>query len=108
VVAIDRVVDKKAEGLALMESQFVEGGANGSAETSPKNDAEREAKRQQVRESFKRRSMETANRFRDKLIEIYGDEAGKAVQYAEAFQVCEYGRQPSAEELRKLFPIDAK
>lgn len=107
VVAIDRVVDKKAEGLALMESQFVEGGANGSAETAPKNEAEREAKRQQVRESFKRRAADTANRFRDKLIEIYGEEAGKAVKYAEAFQVCEYGRQPSAEELRKMFPVDA-
>jgi hypothetical protein len=90
-----------------MESQFVEGGANGNAQSAPKNDEEREAKRQQVRENFKRRSADTANRFREKLIELYGEEAGKAVKYAEAFQVCEYGRQPSTEELKKLFPTGA-
>jgi hypothetical protein len=27
------------------------------------------------------------------------------VQYAEAFEICEYGRQPNKEELRKLFPF---
>jgi hypothetical protein len=41
----------------------------------------------------------------DKLIELYGEEAGKQVKYAEAFEVCEYGRRPSLEELRKLFPV---
>ena len=25
--------------------------------------------------------------------------------YAEAFQICEYGRIPSADELRELFPL---
>lgn len=27
------------------------------------------------------------------------------IRYAEAFEVCEYGRRPSEEELRKLFPF---
>ena len=38
-------------------------------------------------------------------IELYGEEKGKQVQYAEAFEVCEYGRQPSPEEIRRLFPF---
>ena len=38
---------------------------------------------------------ETANRFRPKLIEWLGPEKGKAVKTAEAFEVCEYGSQPS-------------
>jgi len=27
------------------------------------------------------------------------------VKYAEAFEICEYGRRPSPEELKKLFPL---
>ena len=27
------------------------------------------------------------------------------VQYAEAFEICEYGRLPSKTEIRKLFPF---
>lgn len=34
-----------------------------------------------------------------------GEEAGRAVQFAETFEFSEYGRQPSPEELRKLFPF---
>ena len=29
------------------------------------------------------------------------------IRYAESFEVCEYGRNPSAEELRCLFPVPA-
>ena len=105
VVAIDSVIDKKLDALAAIESQFIEGGALGSAETAPKTPEQREAKRQQVRESFRRRFAELANRYRDKLVELYGEEIGKKVQYAEAFEICEYGRQPGRDELRRLFPF---
>ncbi len=105
VVAIDSVIDKKLDALAAIESQFIEGGALGSAETAPKTAEQREAKRQQVRESFRRRFADLANRYRDKLIELYGEQVGQKVQYAEAFEICEYGRQPSKEELRRLFPF---
>jgi N-acetylglucosamine malate deacetylase 1 len=27
------------------------------------------------------------------------------VQFAEAFEICEYGRQPSPDELKQLFPF---
>ena len=102
VVAIDEVIDRKAEALMKMESQFVEGGANGS---EPKDEAERETRRKRGFEAFKSRSAWTADHHRKKLIELYGEELGKKVRYAEAFEVCEYGRQPNAEELRKLFPF---
>ena len=36
---------------------------------------------------------------------LYGEERGRAFKYAEAFEICEYGRQPNNEELRKLFPF---
>ncbi|MDD4267408.1 MAG: PIG-L family deacetylase [Pirellulaceae bacterium] len=105
VVSIDSVIEKKLDALVLIESQFIEGGANGSAETSPKTVDERDAKKAQVRESFKRRFAATANQWREKLVELYGQDAGSNVQYAEAFEICEYGRRPSKEEILKLFPI---
>jgi LmbE family N-acetylglucosaminyl deacetylase len=105
VVAIDSVIDKKVDALVKMESQFIEGGALGSAEGAPKTEEERQSKRNQVREAFKRRFSQTADQCRDKLVELYGEEAGRKVQYAEAFEVCEYGRQPTAAELRELFPF---
>lgn len=38
------------------------------------------------------------------LARRYGSERGREIQHAEAFQICEYGRQPSREELDEFFP----
>jgi hypothetical protein len=35
----------------------------------------------------------------------YGKDAAGKIEYAEAFEICEYGRQPTKDELRELFPI---
>ncbi len=105
VVAIDGVIERKIDALLLIESQFIEGGALGSAEKCPQTDEQREAKRREVRESFRRRFAAVADSCRQKLIELYGEEAGRQVRYAEAFEICEYGRQPSLAELRALFPF---
>jgi len=105
VVAIDEVVERKIDALLLIESQFIEGGALGSPEGYPRTDEEREAKRREVRESFRRRFASIADSCREKLIELYGQEAGRQVRYAEAFEICEYGRRPSPDELRALFPF---
>ena len=71
----------------------------------PQNEAQREAAHTRLRESFQRRFARIAERCREKLIELYGEEQGRQVRYAEAFEVCEYGRQPTREELRTLFPF---
>lgn len=105
VVSIDRVIDKKVEALVTMESQFVEGGAMGKPNPALDDPAQREKKRDQVREAFRRRFASIADQYRDKLIEVYGEDAGKQVRYAEAFEICEYGRRPNAAELRQLFPF---
>ncbi len=101
VVAIDRVIDCKVEALMTMESQFVEGGANGYRNPAL-DDAAKAARRQSGAEGFRRRAADVANRHRDKLIELYGPEQGAKVRYAEAFEVCEYGRQPSKVEIQKI------
>ena len=46
-----------------------------------------------------------AQRFRAELIAELGEAEGKAVKYAEAFEVCEYGTQPSPLELLAIFPF---
>ena len=40
------------------------------------------------------RFAKVAARFRNELIERYGQERGEKIRYAEAFQLSEYGRQP--------------
>ena len=105
VVAIDSVIEKKIAALTVMESQFVEGGAMGKPNPALSDPAGREKRRQEVRDGFRRRCASTANQYRDKLIEVYGPQAGKQVRYAEAFEICEYGRHPSADELRRFFPF---
>lgn len=105
VVSIDSTIEKKLDCMDALESQFFEGGANGSADLIPKDEAGREARRMAVREGFRRSNAATADRFREQLRQLYGAEAGSAVKYAEAFEVCEYGRQPNREELKRLFPM---
>jgi len=105
VVAIDDVIEKKLDAIAVIESQFVEGGVSGHEGLIPKNEKERASARRRVRERFRGGFESTANKYRAKLIEIYGEKKGKKVKCAEAFEVCEYGRRPSAAELKKLFPF---
>jgi len=104
VVSIDDVIEQKLDAMAALESQFAEGGVSGNESRIAKNDSQRAKARREVRERFRRRFEATANRYRDKLIELYGEEKGKKVRCAEAFEVTEYGRRPSDNELKtKLF-----
>ena len=46
-----------------------------------------------------------ADLYRQRLIALYGADRGRAIEYAEAFQLGQYGRQPSPDELKALFPM---
>jgi hypothetical protein len=48
------------------------------------------------------RFAKTAARFRNELIETYGEEKGKKVRYAEAFAHCPYGA-PLTDEMKEFF-----
>ncbi len=104
-ISIDAVIDKKLDALAVMESQFLEGGANGHAGLIPKTPEERAKRVAEVRAAHAARSQAVADRFRHLLKQWYGEEAGAKVRYAEAFEICEYGRQPDKAELKRLFPF---
>jgi LmbE family N-acetylglucosaminyl deacetylase len=105
VVSIDAVIEKKLAALEAIESQFYEGGANGSAELVPADPAKQRDRRRQVRAGLAERNQALAQRFRAGLVDWYGKEAAEKVRNAEAFEVCEYGRQPSKKELARLFPF---
>jgi LmbE family N-acetylglucosaminyl deacetylase len=106
VVSIDDVIDKKLAMVAAMESQFYEGGCcDVPAGGLPSDAAGKEARQKQVHDFFAKRFAATADRFRARLADWYGAERARAIRYAEAFEVCEYGRQPSRDEIRQLFPF---
>jgi LmbE family N-acetylglucosaminyl deacetylase len=110
VVATDGVFEQKFEAIWPLESQIESLWATGNFEKVmpvPKEPAAREERRQQVRKRLGSRDERVADRYREKLIELYGDEKGRKVGYAEAFEVCEYGRRPSKNELKKLFGFSA-
>lgn len=105
IVDIGPVMEKKLDGLLGMVSQFYEGGANGD-ESLMNPDPEFKKKRwAEVRARFVNRQMDVANRFRKSLEDYYGKERAAKVQYAEAFEICEYGRRPDKAEIKKLFPF---
>lgn len=106
-VDITSVFEQKVDALMALESQTFEGGALGSQammDAAPPA-SQPEARRQWLRDRWAQRSTSEANLFRDSLVRWYGEEKGKTAKYAEAFEICEYGRQPKPDEIRKLFPF---
>ncbi|HCO95084.1 MAG TPA: GlcNAc-PI de-N-acetylase [Phycisphaerales bacterium] len=105
-VGIDAVIDKKLDAALALASQTLEGGCNGNERLYPENDPDkRKAREQEVRQRFDRRFASTANQFREQLNGWYGQERAGKIKYAEVFEICEYGRRPSKQEIRKLFPF---
>jgi hypothetical protein len=89
-----------------MESQFFEGGCCDVPPGGvPTDAAGRTARAKEVRERFSARFAATATRFRSGLADWYGPERAKQIRHAEAFEVCEYGRQPTRIEIARLFPF---
>ena len=93
------------DALVGMESQFVEGGVSGSPELIAGGEPKLEERRKIVRESFRKRDRGVADKYREQLSAWYGKDGAGKTRYAEAFEICEYGRQPTKDDLRKLFPF---
>ncbi len=104
-VAIDDVMEPTVDALLVMESQIQEGGANGYAGLYPDDPAGKQRRRAEVRKELMDRYAGYANKYRDALVKFYGEDRGRSARFAQAFEVCEYGHQPSREELKKIFPF---
>lgn len=104
-VDIGTVMEKKLEVLLGMVSQFYEGGVSGSPDLLTADPEKQKARWASVRERFVKRQLDVTAMCRKSLESWYGPERAKAVVYAEAFEIGEYGRRPDRAEILRLFPF---
>ncbi len=99
-VSIDDSFDTKINALDAQVSQMYEWlpWVAGNLDTVPKDP---EARKKWLART---RAGRISTAIRAALEKRYGAEAGQKIQHAEAFELCEYGRRVSMEELQKLFP----
>ena len=100
VVSIDDVIDKKYAGLDAHVSQFYEWlpWHAGILDDVPKDPGKR------LEWLKSRRGFALRPGWREAARKWYGD-AADGIQNAEAFEITEYGFQPSDEQIRNLFPF---
>ena len=100
-IDISSVFEQKIHALDAHASQFYEWlpWIGGYYETVPKNIADRE------KWLATNRAITITPEVRASLEKWYGKEKAAQIKHAESFEVCEYGKQPKEEELRKLFPM---
>ncbi len=101
VVAIDDVYERKLDGLDAHVSQMYEWlpWVAGTLKDVPTTPEERR------RWLAGQQASEIAPHVRAALVRWYGVDKAHAIRRAEAFEICEYGRQPEEGEIRRLFPM---
>lgn len=103
-IDIDDVWQKKVDALDSHVSQFYEWlpWVDGNLDSVPKDKVERRKWLEQAR------PFRPNAEVRKSLAKWYGEDRAARVQHAEAFEICEYGRQPNEQDLRRLFPMLGK
>ena len=104
-VAIDETIDAKMDALDAHTSQMYEWlpWTRGSVDEVPTDAAKRKA---WLKGIWGRSNI--SPEVRKSLVKWYGSKKAKRIKYAEAFEICEYGRQPNDDEIKKLFPMLGK
>jgi LmbE family N-acetylglucosaminyl deacetylase len=100
-VDISDVYEQKIYAVAAHESQFFEWlpWLSGTLDEVPVDEKAR------LEWLGQRRSRKITPEIRTALAKWYGKERSEQVTHAEAFEICEYGRMPDEEEIRRLFPM---
>jgi LmbE family N-acetylglucosaminyl deacetylase len=100
-VPVDDVWDIKINGLDAHVSQFYEWlpYVDNRLEQIPSDPAARK------KLLYTMRIQPVTDAVRKTLVEELGEAAAAKVQFVESFELCEYGRRPSMEELRAMFPL---
>lgn len=104
IVQIDDVIEMKMEATLAHVSQFIERDMILNNEHINPSPEAFERARARVREMLVKWFRSAADKHRKKLIEIYGEERGRKIRFAEAAELCEYGTRLPKKELQLLFP----
>ncbi|MFB6073795.1 MAG: PIG-L deacetylase family protein [Haloarculaceae archaeon] len=107
VLDIDDVIDQKLDALHCHESQMYEWLPYTFGELDQVPDGD-EARREWLSQDMlthleSNTPINVADRFRDELVERYGDERGANVDHAEAVEISEYGSPLTDEAAERLF-----
>lgn len=99
-VDIDAVFDQKIYAMAAHKSQYFDWlpWTRGALEKVPADEASR------LKMLARGRPFSPDEAVRACLKKWYGEKASQ-IAHAEAFEICEYGRQPDEEEILRLFPM---
>ena len=102
VIDITSVIDKKLDIIAAHESQVFEWlpWNGGYLDQVPQDAAGR---RQFITDRYASRSA--VERFREAALKWYTPAQLENCRYLEAFEICEYGRNPNRDAILELFPM---
>lgn len=105
VIDIGSTIKKKIDMNDCHVSQFYEWipYIQGRIDQVPEDLQER---REWLGQSLKAEARATADRYRAKLVERYGQNRGKSIEYAEGFEISEYTLHITDEKIRRLFPFE--
>ena len=103
-IDIDSVWEKKVDAMDAHVSQVYEWlpWVDGKLDSVPRDTT---ARRKWLAET---RPFAPNAEVRKALAKWYGADRAAKVQHAEAFEICEYGRRPSEDDLKQLFPMLGK
>jgi N-acetylglucosamine malate deacetylase 1 len=102
-VGIDEVAQKKFDCISALPSQF--GDADSWQARYGRNVPTDEAGRKAfLLDIVKQRNANEANQYRDLLVKLYGEQKGRAIKYAETFELNQYGAGATVDQLKGMFP----
>jgi len=104
VVGIDETIEKKVDMYDRHESQVYEWLPynRNQLDQVPKEAAKR---REWLGTVIKPSYQDIAQKYRSKLVELYGQDKGSKVTFAEAFEISEYGSRIPKDKLKTYFPF---
>ena len=102
-VGIDTVADKKWACIQAIPSQFADADS-WQARYRTNIPPEETARKAAIMEIVKQGNVDVANKYRDLLVKLYGDQKGKTFKYAEAFELNQYGTAATQDNLKAVFP----
>lgn len=102
-IGIDTVAQKKWDCIAAMPSQFADADS-WQARYRTNIPTDEAGRKKAIMDGVKQSNVDVANKYRDLLVKLYGEQKGRAFQYAEAFELNQYGTAATQDNLKAVFP----